>query len=149
MSRKNWRTAPAAQRILAKLASGWTGTRDELAAAVHCHPVTAGEHIRAMHADGAIHVTAWRRAVRGHPAPIWTHGPGEDARQLSPLTRAQISRRYRDKLLSDVGRELGLQILRAKTRGRSAVVVQGVEVWRRGQGTDREAAARVAGFGAE
>jgi hypothetical protein len=56
--------------------------------------------LRALHAARAIHVVKHQRASGG-TRPVWSIGPGRDAKRPAPLSGAKRSKRYRDKLRDD------------------------------------------------
>jgi hypothetical protein len=73
----DWRTAPAAQRLLAQTKGG-PYFASELATLAHVSYAATIRYLREMRAAGAIHVAAWGY-VRGHLARKWSFGPDDDA----------------------------------------------------------------------
>jgi hypothetical protein len=76
--RANWRTAPAAQRLLRLLRAGGAHFSRDLSLRAHCTYGTAIRYLREMNEAGEIHVAEWGYS-RGHLARRWVAGPGENA----------------------------------------------------------------------
>lgn len=138
------RISPAERRIRAYLEAGRSGTAREIAAATHCTRSAATRRLLLLKQDGVAHVAAWLH-TSGGPSPIWKGGPapGELARPAA-RPKAERYRLYRARIRDLFGEEVGRRVLAAMRRtGCQALVIAGVEVWRRGAGINRAAAERV------
>lgn len=75
-----------------------------------------------LHAGGEIHISGWRRSVKGSPVPIYAAGAGDDARcRIKPFTEAQKSRRYRGRLKESGEWDAVCSLRRARARAASGV----------------------------
>lgn len=81
---------------------------------------TVSQLIRSLRDKGGkLHVKGWQRGITGGKITaryLW--GPGEDAKRLKPLTRAEITKRYQK---TDKGRA-ARQRFRSKCLGASKVI---------------------------
>lgn len=70
-------------------------TAKEIAEMTGLHPNTAGEYLRCLHREGAIHVCDWNKDRLGRDAtPVFRMGPGKD-RKRERRSAAQKAARYR------------------------------------------------------
>lgn len=58
-------------------------------------PCWARKVLWQWHADGLIHITKYRRGDAGDYRPLYSWGPGQDARRPKALTAAQKCKRWR------------------------------------------------------
>ena len=60
------------------------------------------QHVHELHAKKVIHICGWKTDVGGtHGGRFqarWRLGPGEDVPKPPPLTRAEIAKRWRDRV---------------------------------------------------
>lgn len=81
-------------------ADGVARTVHELAALTGASRHTIDLLLAGRQKSGQAHVKRWRTG-HGAPAPFWLPVPGKSARRPKPLTRAQMSKRFRDRLRDD------------------------------------------------
>lgn len=95
-------TMPASQRaitrILALLAERPATTR-EVAAAIPADRRHAGNYLRHLRDQQAVHIGKWTRegtnGRRAYLRALWVAGPGKDAKRPPPKTKAQSAAEYR------------------------------------------------------
>lgn len=88
----------------AKVEAAMPGTTLQIAESAGIDQSSARRWTRTLRNEGACHVSGWKRTVGsgGMFKAIYSLGPGKDvACRLKPLTVAQYSQRYRDKLGKD------------------------------------------------
>jgi len=69
----------------------------EIAEMTGLHPNTAGEYLRCLHREGAIHVCDWNKDRLGRDMiPVFRMGHGRDKKRQK-ITGAQKAARYRAK----------------------------------------------------
>lgn len=93
-------TSRAMQRVLACLKTRGDMTADQLAECAHvaATTLTKGGHLRAMEAQGLIHVSDWQPPrVSGMWAPIWRGGAGRSAPRPARVSNTEYARRWRHK----------------------------------------------------
>lgn len=61
---------------------------------------------------GLIHIAAWRRSARGPFTPLFSFGPGEQAKKPPRLTDAEVSKRWKEKTGYDELRKLNRKLMR-------------------------------------
>lgn len=97
--------------------------------------------LKTLRERGLIHIASWRYESNGRSCPaccVFMYGPGKDARKPATLGREVCRQRYREK----VGRKLYNRVKEARKRGGSAIVQDGVYLWQKGKGFNRQAIAQ-------
>lgn len=86
--------------------------------------------LKNMHTAGKIHVVGWTRQARGPYTPVYTWGPGRDAKKPEQMSDSERSRRYRQSLRRKFGEHYGKIHAAQKQRvpGRQ-VVIEGQVVY--------------------
>lgn len=93
-------TSRAMQRVLACLKTGGDMTPDQIAERAHVAvtTLTKGGHLRAMEAQGLIHVSDWKPPrVSGMWAPVWRAGAGRSVPRPPRVSATEYARRWRHK----------------------------------------------------
>lgn len=93
-------TSRAMQRVLACLHKRGDMTPEQLAEYAHVAitTLTKGGHLRAMEAQGLIHVTDWKAPrVSGMWAPVWRAGFGRSVPRPARVSNTEYARRWRHK----------------------------------------------------
>lgn len=84
-------------KVIKALLEG-SSTAHDLAEASGLHIITVYEFMRAMRKLRVAHICGWDQDSLGRDAiAVFAIGPGKDVRRRA-MSRAQISRRYRDRL---------------------------------------------------
>lgn len=74
-------------------------TSYELAPLVYLEQRSVHNILKRLHAERLVHVVGWvHRAPPGPYTPIYSYGPGDDAKCPRPLTSAQKQARHRARL---------------------------------------------------
>lgn len=141
MRKRDIRSETARQKLLAAMKKGqkfsWWDACDFLFLTRNNNNK---RHLKALHADRMVHINHWRHNRATRPVPVFAIGAKPDAPRPDLVPRQQINaesqRRYREK----VGVTAIRAIRRAYKAGASALVVQGVTVWRKYQGINIQAA---------
>jgi len=95
------------------------GTRKEVHEKCGLPKMTIFHWIKRMKEDGEIHISGWKRRIRGAPIPVYALGNKPDAVcDLKPLGNAAASAKYIEKL-----RKEGL----LQTRNARLVAVRGAK----------------------
>lgn len=97
--------------------------------------------LKTLRERGLIHIASWRYESNGSSCPaccVFMHGPGKDARKPATLGREACRQRYREK----VGRKLYNRVNEARKHGGSAIVQDGIYLWQKGKGFNRQAIAQ-------
>lgn len=126
---------PNQRRALQLLAARNDGmTRAELQAAIGIHDLRSMQTlIKTLRQRKLIHISAWRYQSAGKSCPacrVFAHGAGKDTPKPTALGAAACKRRYRDR----VGHSLFNRVTEARKRGSSSIVIDGITVWKRGEG---------------
>lgn len=129
----------AKARIMALLKAGEAGTVEEIGALVFKSRQSVGPILKQLHEQGVVRVIGWRRInPKGRPQRVFALANGKpDAPLPEPLSSAVTSKRYRSAIKRDLGTTLGLSVLRAIQKKKSAVIADGRVVYRRGEGVRR------------
>ena len=93
-------TSRAMQRVLDCLTTRGDLTADQIAqcAFVAITTLTKGGHLRAMEAQGLIHVCEWNPPpVSGMWAPVWRAGSGQSVPRPARVSNTEYARRWRYK----------------------------------------------------
>lgn len=108
----NWK------QIVALLEKG-PKTAMEIAETVGLSHTYTLDLLRKSHGRCLIHVYAWTsQFAKGGPARIWALGQGVNARKPRPLTRKQIVKRYRVRMMKDCPEQIDIWRNRQKIRER-------------------------------
>lgn len=97
--------------------------------------------LKTLRERGLIHIASWRYESAGRSCPacrVFMHGPGKDVRKPATLGPEACRQRYREK----VGRKLYNQVSEARKRGGCAIIQDGVYLWQKGKGFNRQAIAQ-------
>lgn len=126
---------PNQRRALQLLAASNNGmTRAELQAAIGIQDLRRMQTlIKTLRQRKLIHISEWRYQSAGKSCPacrVFAHGAGKDIPKPTVLGAAACKRRYRDR----VGHRLFNRVTGARKRGSSSIVMDGITVWKRGEG---------------
>lgn len=97
--------------------------------------------LKTLRERGLIHIASWRYESAGASCPacrVFMHGPGKDARKPATLGPEVCRQRYREK----VGRKLYNRVSEARKRGGCAIIQDGIYIWQKGKGFNRQAIAQ-------
>lgn len=135
----SYKSSPTGGRIARLLETGFSGSAAEIAERVHCVTIVARLYLSGMIEDGAAHVCAWRRNVRGPYIAVYMAGKGKTPPAPAKLTNSEKAKRYKRRLREHLGPTVARAVLNGmKSENRaSAIIIGGVTVWRRGVGVDR------------
>lgn len=94
-------------------------TAHEIADGIFMTKRWAQDYLSYLHREKKIHISEWRRMIRSNGGPIaiavYCWGYAQDATRPTPLTKAEITRRYRNHPEhADERRERDKMIKRAK-----------------------------------
>lgn len=128
------RLGPNQRRALQLLAASPDGmTRAELQAALGITDLRSMQAmLKRLQERQLVHIGGWRYTSAGASCPacrVFVHGSGPDALKPPALGRPACQRRYRDR----VGRQLYNWANKARKRGASQLIIDGLTVWRRGE----------------
>ncbi len=107
------REAPGMERIVSVLANMGGLTYREIAkfSGLSSNTLKNSGYLRALLAQGRIHVGQWRRSRNGPMSPVYVAGPGVDAAKPPALTPGEKNRRHRCRHAKNANRnELSMQI---------------------------------------
>jgi len=69
----------------------------DAARALRCHHDSPRTHMRALHAEGLVHIGGWTVSATAHEAPIYHWGSGTDVPRpdgsYAPVSRQKVYRR--------------------------------------------------------
>lgn len=135
-------SSPSMRRILLALRAHGPMTIQQIASAVHVaeSTLTGGGYLKHLRDLGLIHVHSYKK-LGGMPTwrKFWAFGPGADAVRKPPLTRAERSRKHREKVRQQFG-SIANRILKSRNFGGSdRIVLDGVKVYERHQHVKRPA----------
>lgn len=98
----NFTDSRTIRRIAAiKAASTSPISQIELANTCFMNEVSAGQYLRALLADGQMHIAAWRETIIGIKVALYVWGAGRNATKPKPRSRVVIERNRIKRIKAD------------------------------------------------